>query len=98
VAFHPALKPFARSHSHALICRLLVRRPDNPLLAKVEGMLRFHIKGERPLKAQEWPKCLAEYKVEFLEALDPGVERDSKASVATDPPASTRGGIQHEAT
>jgi hypothetical protein len=98
VAFHPALKPFATSYGHALIRRLLVRRPDDPLLAKAEGMLRFHIQGKRPLEAQEWPKCLAEHKVEFLQALDPGAEKQRKASMATDSPASTRGGIQHEAT
>jgi hypothetical protein len=97
VVFHPALKPFARSHSHALVRRLLARRPDDPLLAKAEGMLRFHIQGKRPLESQEWPTCLAEYKADFLEALDGGDETGPGASMPADPSSSTRGGIEHEA-
>ena len=58
VEFHPFLNPFATPMVHAWIKRLLQRDPSNPKLAKVEGMLRFHVEGNRSLSEQPWPECL----------------------------------------
>jgi hypothetical protein len=58
VDFHPLLNPFATSTLHAWTRGLLRRDPSNPLLAKAEGMLRFHVEGKRHLTEQTWPKCL----------------------------------------
>lgn len=58
VMFHPYLKPLANPTTHALTKKLLDRNPSNSLLAKAEGMLRFHVEGMRNLPAQSWPECL----------------------------------------
>ncbi len=58
VDFHPLLKPFATQATHALSRMLLQRDPSNPMLAKAEGMLRFHVEGNRALPEQPWPECL----------------------------------------
>ena len=58
VDFHPALNPFATPAVHTLTGKLLQRDPSNPLLAKAEGMLRFHVEGKRRIAEQAWPKCL----------------------------------------
>jgi hypothetical protein len=42
--------------------------PDNPTLAKAEGMLRFYLEGKRPPARQDWPDGLAQRKGELLEA------------------------------
>jgi hypothetical protein len=97
VVFHPAVGPLAGNGAHALVLRLLARHPDDPMLAKAEGMLRFHIQGKRLLEAQEWPKCLTEHKAELFEALSAKAEREPRASMPAHPPADTRGGIQHAA-
>ena len=47
VVLHPCLQPFATRRTHALVLRLLARDPGNPILAKAEGMLRFHLEGKR---------------------------------------------------
>lgn len=59
VDFHPAARPFAHPRVHGLVAGQLARHPDNPTLAKAEGILRFHVEGRRPLDEQEWPSCLA---------------------------------------
>ena len=59
VDFHPVLKPFATPAVHTLIEKLLQRDPSNPLLAKAEGMMRFHIEGKRCIAEQSWPQCLS---------------------------------------
>jgi len=61
VMFHPLLKPLANPITHALTKKLLDCNPSNGLLAKAEGMLRFHVQGMRSLPAQSWPKCLEPY-------------------------------------
>jgi hypothetical protein len=64
VVFHPCLRPLATRKTHALLLQRLGRDPSNPLLAKAEGMLRFYLKGKRPLEVQDWPACLAEYRAQ----------------------------------
>jgi hypothetical protein len=58
VDFHPLLKPFANEMIHNWTRNLLQRDPSNPMLAKVEGMLRFHVEGNHALAEQPWPECL----------------------------------------
>lgn len=72
VVFHPVLRPFAGSRTHALVLRLLTRHADSPVLAKAEGMLRFHVQGKDSLEAQTWPACLADYKAQLLGGSAPG--------------------------
>lgn len=59
VDFHPFLNPFATPTVHAWTRKLLQRDPSNPVLAKAEGMLRFHVEGKLRIVEQTWPKCLA---------------------------------------
>jgi len=58
VDFHPLLNPFATPMVHTWIQKLLQHDPSNPRLAKAEGMLRFHVEGERDITEQHWPECL----------------------------------------
>jgi hypothetical protein len=37
---------------------MLQRHSSNPTLAKAEGMLRFHLEGNKSLAEQKWPDCL----------------------------------------
>ena len=69
VVFHPWLAPLFNSASHAALKRMLGRDPDNPALAKAEGMLRFYLEGKRPPTRQDWPAGLAHRQGELLEAL-----------------------------
>ncbi len=65
VDFHPLLNPFATPAAHALTRKLLSRDPSNPVLAKAEGMLRFHVEGKRCITEQAWPECLmAQHQIE----------------------------------
>jgi len=36
------------------------------LIAKAEGMLRFHIEGKQPFTCQHWPECLISRKEDML--------------------------------
>ncbi len=58
IIFHPLLAPLINNTTHSLLKRLLSRRPQEPFLAKTEGMVRFYLEGKRPLSEQEWPECL----------------------------------------
>jgi hypothetical protein len=58
VVFHPWIKPAVNRHTYSTVVRLVKRRPENPFLAKAEGMLRFNLKGRLPLAKQDWPECL----------------------------------------
>jgi len=58
VDFHPLLNPLATAQTLAWSQKLLRRDPSNPLLAKAEGMLRFHVEGAHALPRQPWPECL----------------------------------------
>lgn len=70
VVVHPCLAPLFNRLSHAAIKRLLGREPDNPTLAKVEGMVRFYLEGRCPPIAQEWPECLAHSRSEHLKVMN----------------------------
>jgi hypothetical protein len=58
VEFHPLLRPIANETVHTLTHSLLQRDPSNPMLAKAEGMLRFHVEGAHALPEQPWPECV----------------------------------------
>jgi hypothetical protein len=58
VDFHPFLNPLATPMAHTIIRTLLHYDPSNPMLAKTEGMLRFHVEGQRGITEQNWPNCL----------------------------------------
>jgi hypothetical protein len=45
VDFHPLLNPVANKRVLSWTQSLLQRAPSNPILAKAEGMLRFHVEG-----------------------------------------------------
>jgi hypothetical protein len=62
VDFHPLIIPFMAPGIHAFTRNMLQRDPSNPLLAKAEGMLRFHVEGKRVITQQTWPECLATQK------------------------------------
>lgn len=70
VDFHPWLKPFAGQGAHSLFARLLQRNEGSPLIAKAEGMLRFHIEGKQPLALQHWPDCLSQCRDELLKNME----------------------------
>ena len=42
------------------------RLPGSPTLAKAEGMVRFHLEGQRPLAEQGWPPALESRKDDLL--------------------------------
>jgi hypothetical protein len=69
VVVHPLLQPFANSLAHRFVARLLRRYPGNHILAKAEGMLRFHEQGKHQLNEQDWPECLVDRKIELFETL-----------------------------
>lgn len=60
VDFHPWLRPLASATTHKLLARLLQRDEGNPLIAKAEGMLRFHIEGKKAPANQRLPDCLSQ--------------------------------------
>jgi hypothetical protein len=60
VVMHPLLKPIITPSVYSLNRNLLNLFPSSSLLAKSEGMIRFHLEGRRPLKEQIWPECLNE--------------------------------------
>jgi len=59
VDFHPFLNPLATPMVHTWVQKLLQRDSSNPQLAKAEGMLRFHVEGERNITEQNLPECLS---------------------------------------
>jgi len=69
VDFHPYLDPFATPTVHAWSQKLLQRDPSNPRIAKAEGMLRFHVEGQRDIAEQTWAECLAKQKDTLLHSL-----------------------------
>lgn len=58
VVFHPWLTPLFNSASYAAVRQLQRWQPQNPTLAKTEGMMRFYLEGKRPLAQQTWPEAL----------------------------------------
>ena len=69
VVFHPSLAPVINKTSYAVVKRLSKRRPDNPLLSKAEGMLRFYLGGRSLPAEQDWPECLIDQKIKLLEEI-----------------------------
>lgn len=67
VVFHPLLRPFTKDYIHLFLSKMVHKYPGNRTLAKGEGMLRFYLKGRRPLRDQEWPKCLEDYRSNLSE-------------------------------
>ena len=67
VVLSPLLMPVRNSAGHAIVDRLLQRYPDNPTLAKAEGMLRFYLQGKRTVDRQDWPECLADRREELIQ-------------------------------
>jgi hypothetical protein len=68
MVFHPWLAPLFNKASYAAMKRMLCRYPNNPTLAKAEGMLRFYLEGKRPATEQDWPECINHRNSELLEA------------------------------
>jgi hypothetical protein len=66
VVLHPFLAPFVNKISYQVLKWLSQRFPENPFLSKSEGMVRFNIEGKNPIFEQEWPKCISEYRENFL--------------------------------
>ncbi len=67
VDFHPLLRPLANRTTHKLLVQLLHRDEANPLVAKAEGMLRFHLEGKQAPVLQEWPECVSQVKSELVQ-------------------------------
>ncbi len=61
VAFHPYVRPFITPAVYSINRKLFDRFPASPLLAKSEGMLRFHLEGRRPFTEQSYPEFLKEW-------------------------------------
>ncbi|HEY3282053.1 MAG TPA: hypothetical protein VGN26_07230 [Armatimonadota bacterium] len=58
VVLHPVLSPLVNGATHSLVSRLASLRPQDSILAKTEGMMRFFLEGRRPLGEQLAPKVL----------------------------------------
>ena len=69
VVFRRSLAPVINRASYAIVKRLSERRPDNPLLSKARGMLRFYLAGRCLPAEQDWPECLVDRKIELLEEM-----------------------------
>lgn len=84
VDFNPLLRPFASPFIHGLTKRLLQRDPSNPLFAKAEGMLRFHLEGLKPIEEQTWPeRLLAERSLHTPKPVQFSKLRDIQVTSAT---------------
>jgi hypothetical protein len=66
VVFHPLLEPFANQLNHRIVFRLSEKYATSRLLAKAEGMLRFHNQGLQSLEKQDWPEILDQQKSQLL--------------------------------
>jgi len=92
VVFSPLLMPVCNSAGYAITERLLHRYPDNPMLAKAEGMLRFYLEEKRPADRQDWPECLTDRREELTQSLnlaspnpdEPGAVRQKGRSLTLD--------------
>jgi hypothetical protein len=67
VVFHPWLDPLVNGYLHKASLGLTRRYPSRRSLAKVEGMLRFHLQGKQDLVNQDWPENLIDQKNELLQ-------------------------------
>ncbi|MEZ4671520.1 MAG: hypothetical protein R3E39_26765 [Anaerolineae bacterium] len=59
VAFHPTLSPLFNRASHLALKHARRWMPNNPTLAKMEGMIRFYLQGKQPLDEQPYPPSLS---------------------------------------
>jgi hypothetical protein len=66
VVLHPLLTPLATSTGYNLVKQISTRYPTSNIVAKTEGMVRFHRLGKVPLLEQEWPECVAHYKNQVI--------------------------------
>ncbi len=98
VVFHPLLRPLATRRSYAFLLGRLDRDPGNPLLAKAEGMLRFHLAGKHPLEDQEWPACLAEVRPQAAEFPAPARGQAAGPEKSAGNPAHEKGDVRYEAS
>lgn len=73
VVFHPLLAPLLGRFSHAAVQRVLKRYPSYSSLAKLEGMLRFHLEGKCSPAEQDWPECLAPQASELRKLVEESV-------------------------
>jgi hypothetical protein len=67
VVFNPVLRPFITKFTHGVVTSLLKRYPENTLLAKTEGMIRFYLDGKLDIDQQDWPSCIKQFKTEVGE-------------------------------
>lgn len=59
VIFHPWIVPFFNRFTYSAIKRVQAWRPNQPALAKVEGLIRFYLQGKLPLNEQVRPDVSA---------------------------------------
>lgn len=67
VDFHPVVAPLINPLTQSLAERLARRYPDRYFLTKAAGMLRFYLRGKRPIVKQEWPECLSALRSEMTD-------------------------------
>ena len=60
VVIHPYLRPFVNSALYSINEKLHKKFPASPILAKSEGILRFHLEGKLPVTEQTCPDFLKE--------------------------------------
>ena len=80
VVFHPLVQPFANRLVHKTLSTWMAHDPRNWLVAKAEGLLRFHLQSRLPLDRQCWPDCLSEYKGVVL-GVPPAEDRGHESGV-----------------
>jgi hypothetical protein len=67
VDFHPLLRPVVTPATHKILKRLLARDEGNPLIAKAEGMFRFHLEGKEPAAQQCLPECVSQMQTHLVQ-------------------------------
>ncbi len=73
IVFHPLLLPFINQFTYQTVVSRIEKNPQNTFLRKVEGMMRFYLRGKQPLEAQSWPKCLQDQQqVQVQQKVDQG--------------------------
>ncbi|GAP11691.1 hypothetical protein BECAL_02882 [Bellilinea caldifistulae] len=65
IIFHPLVKPLINKTTYRIIVSRIEKDPQNTFLRKVEGMMRFFLRGKQPLADQPWPKCLENAREEW---------------------------------
>lgn len=70
VSVHPWLSPGVNKVTQTVAAWLRNWLPQSRTIAKAEGILRFHLEGNRPPGEQNWPEGLAHRKLEILQSLE----------------------------